>query len=203
MAQDVEVGTVFGAWTVLELIDGRKCRCRCLCGFEKELKNYDLQNAKTTMCRSCAVSVAHRSHGASDSDVYNIWVHINQRCYNPKNKDYPAYGGRGIDVCPLWRKSYEAFSLMMGPRPPDYTIERIDYNKGYSPENCKWLSRAEQTRNKRDNVNVEIDGVTKTVSEWCEEGEKTQASAFTVYKRISRGWDPKEALTAPVRKRTK
>jgi len=114
---------------------------------------------------------------------------MNQRCHNPKNKDYENYGGRGIKVFPLWKTSFEAFYMMIGPRPHiDDTIERIDYNKGYMPGNVKWASRQEQVLNKSDNVVIEIDGVTKTVSQWAED---SPLSGFTIYKRIKRGWPEK------------
>jgi len=138
------------------------------------------------MCKGCATRLKRETHGMSDSPEYNTWVHMNQRCHNPKNKDYPQYGGRGIEVYPLWRNSFEAFYMMVGKRPHiDDTIERIDYNKGYMPGNVKWASRQEQVLNKSDNVNLEIDGVTKTVSQWAAD---SPVSGFTIYKRIKRGW---------------
>jgi hypothetical protein len=122
-----------------------------------------------------------------------------QRCHNPNNKDYPNYGGRGIQVWEPWRESFEAFLLMVGKRPdPDYTIERIDYNKGYEPGNVKWASRAEQTRNKRDNVKLTLFGETKTVTEWALDPRcGANITHFTIYKRLDRGWEPEESVCAP------
>lgn len=141
------------------------------------------------MCKPCSTRAKKSTHGMSDSPEYNTWVHINQRCHNPKNKDYENYGGRGIEVCDMWRHSFEAFYLSIGPRPfPDATIERIDHNGNYEPDNVKWLSREEQVYNKRDNVYIDIDGVSKTVSQWAEE---SPVSEFTIYKRVSRGWPEK------------
>ena len=141
---------------------------------------------RTTTCRGCATRLRRETHGMSNSPEYNTWVHLNQRCYNPKNKDYNNYGGRGIEVFPLWRTSFESFYMMIGPRPfPEATIERIDYNKGYFPGNVKWISRQEQVLNKRDNFYLEIDGVSKTVSQWALEAP---VSSFTIYKRIKRNW---------------
>lgn len=138
------------------------------------------------MCKACSTRSKKETHGMSNSPEYNTWVHINQRCHNPKNKDYENYGGRGIQVCDLWRTSFEAFYLYIGPRPfPDATIERIDHNGNYEPGNVKWLSREEQVYNKRDNVYLEIDGVSKTVSQWAVD---SPVSEFTIYKRVQRGW---------------
>src|SRR5690606_10320984 len=100
----------------------------------------------------CSISLAKTTHGATPggkaSPEYNTWVHMIQRCHNPKNKDYKNYGGRGIEVCELWRDSFEAFLLMVGKRPTaQHTIERIDTNKGYEPGNVKWATRFEQNQN--------------------------------------------------------
>jgi hypothetical protein len=126
-----------------------------------------------------------------------------QRCHNPNCKDYPNYGGRGIEVCQLWRDSFDAFYLMVGPRPdPEDTLDRIDSNGNYEPGNVRWATRTEQTRNQRSNINVEIDGVSKTIAEWSEEPWCT-VSKFTVYKRIAAGQDPLEALRAPSKAKKK
>ncbi len=92
---------------------------------------------------------------------------MRQRCYNPKNPAYPKYGGRGIVLCERWQK-YDNFIEDMGAKPNGLTIERIDNNKGYSPENCKWVTMKEQNNNKRNSVKVYFDGRLKTVSQWGE-----------------------------------
>jgi hypothetical protein len=126
-----------------------------------------------------------------------------QRCHNPNNKDYKNYGGRGIKVCDMWRESFEAFYMMLGPKPSaEYTIERIDYNKGYEPGNVKWATRQEQVLNKSDNVNVTIDGETKAVSQWAKD-ERCSVTEFTIYKRLKRGWDPEEAVLKPNKRANK
>lgn len=195
-----EVGSKFGAWTVIgEGSDPAKVLCRCDCGrTEKELRKYDLTRSKSLMCRRCSVGLSKTTHGASPygqaSPEYNTWVHMIQRCHNPKNKDYKNYGGRGIEVCEMWRDSFEAFLLMVGKRPfLEATIERIDYNKGYEPGNVRWASRAEQNLNTRSNVKLTIDGETKTVSEWSRE-PGCSVSMFTIYKRLDRGWSSKDAV---------
>ena len=87
---------------------------------------------------------------------------MKQRCHNPNCDDYKYYGGRGIQVCPEWRSSIENFAEDMGPCPEGYTLERIDNNKGYSLENCKWASRREQGQNRR--TNKDLTGVSKVPS---------------------------------------
>lgn len=198
MAVELSIGQRFGSWTVEEKLDYKqKYKCRCDCGRTRNIRVYDLTKSKTTACRSCSLSATKRTHGMVNTSEYNSWSHMIQRTTNPKNKDYKNYGGRGITVCDLWRDSFEAFYMMMGPKPsPDYTIERVDYNKGYEPGNCTWASREDQTRNKRDNIHVELFGDRLTVSQWGRD-ERTPVDAQTIYKRIARGWDPVEAVTTP------
>ena len=193
----------YGAWTVVGPgKDQTKLLVRCDCGrTEREVRRYDLERGKSLMCRKCSVSVSKTVHGASPygkaSPEYTTWVHMNQRCHNPNNKDYKHYGGRGIVVCDMWRESFEAFLLMVGKRPTlKHTIERIDSNGNYEPGNVRWATRAEQNVNLRTNVRITINGTTKTVSEWAKD-PVSKVSAFTIYKRLERGWDPVEAVITP------
>lgn len=189
MAVEVKEGEVFGAWLVQKKLSyGQKYECLCTsCGqTKKNIRVYDLIKGKTRMCRACSVGATKASHGMSDTPEYNIWMHMLQRCHNPQSKDYKNYGGRGIEVCDMWKEDFSAFLMSVGRRPgPEYTIERLDYNKGYEPGNVVWATRQDQVLNKRDNVNLTIDGVTKAVSQWALEGPVT---SFTIYKRIKRGW---------------
>lgn len=203
---EVQVGQKFGAWTVIEVTEGQpKVLCRCDCGrTEHPVRLYDLARGKSLMCRRCSVSLSKTSHGASPygntSPEYNTWVHMLQRCHNPNNKDYKNYGGRGIIVCDMWRESFEAFLLMVGKRPTlAHTIERIDSNGNYEPGNVRWATRAEQNVNTRSNVNLTIDGVTQTVSEWSRD-PRCSVSMFTIYKRLDRKWDAAKAVFTPSRK---
>lgn len=203
MAIEVEIGRRFGRWVVVAKLDYKqKYLCRCDCGAESNIRVYDLTGGKTLMCKGCSVS-ASKSPGQpiSNTTEYNTWIHINQRCHNPNNKDYKNYGGRGIQVCSLWRGSYEAFLMSIGKKPtPEHTIERLDVNKGYEPSNVVWATRDEQARNKRSNVRVTIDGETKTVIAWFED-ERCKVPLKTIYKRIERGWDSREAVLTPVGQR--
>lgn len=196
---EVDIGRVFGAWKVKEKLSyGQKYKCECMsCGEVKNIRVYDLLKGKTTMCRGCATSLASSSGRNTNTDLtYNTYIHMLQRCYNPDNKDYVNYGGRGIQVCELWKDSYDAFLLQMGPKPKGYTIERINHNGNYEPSNCKWIPRSDQPLNKRDNVTVTAFGDTKLVSQWSRD-PRCVVPKTTLYRRIKDGWDPERAITEP------
>lgn len=107
--------------------------------------------------------------GRSKNVEYGIWYKMLDRVLNTRDAAYEKYGGRGITVCDEWRNSFEAFLLDMGTRPtPLHTLERIDNNKGYTKENCKWATRKEQTRNRRNTVLYKFDGGEYTLLELCE-----------------------------------
>ena len=192
----IEPGQVFGAWRVIrQASDGRYlCECTVCNVSQKRVKRHDLETGKSLMCKACSGASLRQAEAYTGAPEYVSWVAMIQRCTNPNNKDYASYGGRGITVCPLWLNSYEAFFLTMGAKPdPSYTIERIDYNKGYEPGNCKWATREEQTKNKSDNVHITIDGETKVVTDWAKD-PRCSVSAFTIYKRLKRGWSGERAV---------
>jgi hypothetical protein len=136
---------------------------------------------------------ARATHGMSGTGTYESWAQALQRCCNPNDNDYPKYGGRGITVCERWRE-FASFLADMGERSEGMTLEREDVNGNYEPGNCRWATKAEQTRNKRDTVRVTINGATRCVMEWCRE---FGVSHHRVYARIARGWSPERALTEP------
>lgn len=132
-------------------------------------------------------------HGLADSKVYNLWRGMMRRCYDEKNKDYPRYGGREIGVCDRWH-SVENFVADMGAPAAGMSLERINNNRGYSPDNCRWASPSEQSRNRRSNVLLTHDGLTLTVAEWS---TKVGIERKTLEYRIRAGWEAARALTTP------
>lgn len=126
------------------------------------------------------------------SPEYITWSGMLSRCFSPKNKDYPRYGGRGIDVCSRWRHSFENFCGDMGHRPDGKTLDRIDVNGDYSADNCRWATPKEQGRNRRNNVVYTINGKTQNLSAWAEE---TGIKRSTIQARINKyGMTLEEAI---------
>lgn len=120
-----------------------------------------------------------------------------QRCCNSKRPAYAKYGAVGITVCERW-KIFDNFAVDMGEKPEGMTIERIDNSKGYEPGNCKWANRTEQALNRKSNVLITYNGVTKHESIWCKE---KGFGPGTIKKRLLRGWTIKQALTNEARVR--
>ncbi len=129
--------------------------------------------------------------GNRKSPTYTAWDSMIQRCCNPKSRAYPGYGGRGIAVCDRWLK-FEDFLADMGERPDEMTIERVNNDKGYSPENCKWATRKEQSNNTRRNRHLSHCGLTLTVTQWA---DRLGVRAGTITTRLERGWPIEFALS--------
>ena len=172
-------GEKFGKITVLERIKKENSKrtffkCLCDCGKEKIFQSSDLLRGKIKSC-GCwkaehmkKLGKEHITHGMTDSRLYHIWRGLRTRCNFYKSKDYINYGGRGITVCEEWEKDFMSFynwAMSNGYR-DDLTIDRIDVNGNYCPENCRWADIATQSRNKRNTVNITINGETKCSTEW-------------------------------------
>jgi hypothetical protein len=132
-------------------------------------------------------------HGAAGSPVYQAWSTMLRRCENPRNPSFRNYGGRGITVCDEWH-DFVNFYRDMGARPDGCTLERIDNDKGYSKENCRWATRLEQASNTRKNRWISANGKRLTVSQWARE---MGVPANVIGQRLYRGWDEVRAVTEP------
>jgi len=107
------------------------------------------------------------THGQTCSFEYISWIGMFQRCNNPNDRGYSNYGGRGIKVCDRWFQSFENFLADMGKKPtPSHTIDRIDNDGNYTPENCRWATMQEQCRNRRNNRRITFQGKTLCIIEW-------------------------------------
>lgn len=129
------------------------------------------------------------------SKEYHTWSGMKKRCYNPKEPAYRNYGGRGIEVCPEWKDSFETFLVDMGPAPgSEYSIDRINNDGNYEPSNCRWATRGEQNVNKRTTRWLEYDGKNLPCSEWS---KITGLSPTTLCERLQDGWSAEKILTTP------
>lgn len=133
--------------------------------------------------------------------LYAVWSVMKQRCNNPNSKPYKNYGARGIKVVPEWNESFEVFcnwSLSNGYQ-IGLQLDRIDNDGNYSPDNCRWITHADQQMNKQDKLYATIDGVTKRVHEWCKEYDINYQTVHT--RHDTYGWDWERAIKTPVKLR--
>lgn len=153
-------GQTFGKLTALKEEGRNKSgnitwNCVCTCGNATVVVGSDLRKLRTQSC-GCHRKEAATTHGFRHTQEYNSWRAMKERCYNPKSKSFENYGGRGIGMCSEWRESFQNFYNDMGAKPSSaHSIDRKDINGDYNPDNCKWSTRTEQSRNRRVQCNNE------------------------------------------------
>lgn len=194
-------GVTYGFLKVLRRVGSNKkgnatWRCRCTCGEEVVVPSDKLRGG---LKKSCALN-GHMYRDPSKPEwhalTYRSWDGMRERCLNKSCKNYPNYGGRGIKIAPRWN-DYHTFLVDMGKRPSkDLTIERIDVNGDYEPGNCRWATRAEQSRNMRNSVFVTYQGKRMLLIDLVAE---LGLSKQVVYQRLKLRWPLANALALPVR----
>ena len=145
--------------------------CQCDCGNITLVRGNNLKNGTTKSCGCLARELAIKNntkHNMSNTRFYNIWQCMKRRCYDPKHECYHNYGGRGIVICDEWLHDFKSFSdwALANGYNDNLSIDRIDNNKGYSPDNCRWATRLEQQTHTRNNIRVEYNGENHTLSKW-------------------------------------
>ena len=207
-------GQRFGRLTVLERAQniGKDIAwlCQCDCRKQSVVLGNSLRRGISKSCgclRDEMVSDRFTKHGATryekthpDYRLYSIWSAMIFRCYNPNAACYQRYGGAGITVCDDWLHSFETFRCWAKTNGYDdaLSIDRIDGKKGYSPENCRWATPLQQTRNRKSTRYLTYAGEQKTLKEWA---IQYKISYHALKHRIDRGWPVERALTEPVKKK--
>lgn len=168
-------------------------RCKCECGNETLVTTNNLKRGHTQSC-GCLFNKTMIKHGMCNTRLYRIWHNIKQRCNNPNRSCYKNYGGRGIKVCDEWLEDFLNFynwSINNGYS-EELELDRINNDKGYSPDNCRWVTHSENNRNKRNNHYLTYQGKTLTLMEWQ---EITGIPYQEIRRRLINGKTIQEALT--------
>jgi hypothetical protein len=164
---------------------------------------YDLRSGHTKSCGCLSaerLSAMRTKHGRTGTPEYKIWRGIRARCYNANSHIYPYYGGRGIVMCERWHASFDNFFTDMGERPsPQHSVERIDNDGPYAPDNCRWATRTEQGNNTRQNHYVTYDGKTMSVADWA---RHLGIDYSRLLARLERGVPPERAFASQFLERT-
>lgn len=193
-------GKKYGRLTVIEP-KGRNSnnimvwKCLCECGNLHEATTSNLNSGSTSSCgcyKSEYVAKKNYKHGDSNTRLHSIWRGIKDRCYNKNDKAFPDYGDRGIKMCDDWLdyNSFKDWALLNG-YDEHLTIDRINVNKGYEPENCRWATDGVQANNKRNNIFIEYDGTSLTASQWA---KVSGVPSGTIRWRIKKGWSAGDAI---------
>lgn len=203
---DIKIGDIFNNFTILkETKKGvgntgytyRKFLCRCKCGKEGifALNNLKRQNS----CKNCNKPAL--THGKRKTPIYWLWCAMKQRCNNAKDKNYKNYGGRGIKYNKKWEKFENFFKDMGETYKKGWTIERIDNNKGYCKENCRWATYKEQANNTRRNIIIFYCGEKINLNQLC---ETLNLNTESVWARINKyNWSVEKAVKTPIKERRK
>ena len=184
--------------------------CQCDCGNKKTVLGHNLKSGGVRSCGCLSKEIApergrrskigerSKTHGDFGTRLYRIWAAMKRRCYNPHAAYYEDYGGRGITVCDEWLDygPFKDWALLTGYC-KGMSIERVDVDAGYSPDNCVWILLNEQNRNKRSTIRMEYQGRTYTVKELS---VMTGLSERAIKGRYERGWSVEKMLSTPKQK---
>ena len=203
ITHDNIVGMKIGEWTVLKRVADRVLKngkryptyqCLCSCGNIKNVDYFNLRNHKT---KSCGCLFERNSH--YKEPLYQRWLDMKSRCNCPNNTEYSNYGGRGISVIEEWNNDYFAFKnwALQNGFSEELTLDRIDVNGNYEPQNCRWITFIDQQNNRRNNRKVTYHGQTKTVCQWSRE---LGIHPATLVHRLNYWNDVEKAFTESVRK---
>lgn len=204
------IGRTFGRLTVLCRAEdyvypnGRhrtRWHCECACGNTVDVEASNLKRGNSKSCGCYDLELKHNriKHGGRHERLYGVWTNIKNRCNNVASEDYQDYGGRGIKICDEWNDSYETFrswAIKSGyndeAAKSECTIDRIDVNGNYEPDNCRWVNAKKQANNRRNTLTYTAFGETHSLSEWS---DITGVKYHTLFARVNRlGWPLEKAL---------
>lgn len=202
----MDINDRFGEWKVLserKIVNKKSKRlCKCTCGNEKLVNEGDLKNGKSKRCSKCRIirmktHPPSYKHGSKYNRLRKCWNDMISRCNNKNNIAYHRYGGKGIKVIKTWLnfENFKKWALDNGYT-NILTLDRINNDKGYCPNNCRWASYIEQNRNKRNNRRYKCWGIEKTIRGWTED-DRCLVSFSTLKNRLRYDWNIEDALTLP------
>ena len=174
-------------------------KCKCDCGKITLVRGQNLKSGAVKSCGCLRINAKPTlRHNMSNTRLYKIWASMKNRCYTPSHHSYKNYGGRGIGLCDDWKDAPDAFFdwAKSSGYTDEMTIERIDVNGNYCPENCTWIPANEQQRNRRSCQFFTHNGVTKNLMDWCHD---LGLDYKNVHNRIHKlGWSFERAISEPV-----
>lgn len=185
-------GKKFERWTVIAKSEnmGKNTAwiCKCECGTIRSVLTYNLQSGKSKSCgclQKEAASRIKKTHGKTNTRLYRIYKGIKARCCNKNTPAYKHYGGREINICEEWQNDFMSFYnwAMQNGYNDNLTIDRIDVNGNYEPNNCRWVGIFEQANNKSTNFYIVINKEKHTIPEWC---RITKTKPTVLYSKIAR-----------------
>lgn len=198
------VGKRFGRLEVIRLYEktqnGNRWLCKCDCGNQAIVYDRNLR-AGTRSCGCLHKELAresHTTHGKANTRLFRIWVGMRHRCRNEKLREYKYYGGKGVSVCNEWNNSFEKFeewAILHGYNEL-LTLDRIDVNGNYEPNNCRWVTNEEQQANKSNTMFLTYNGKTLRAKEW---EAITGIPYQTIMQRLRYGWSVERIFTTPIR----
>ncbi len=171
--------------------------CECECGKRKIIAGFNLASGAINSCgclRKETTGLLNKTHGQSNSRLYSIYCNMISRTENPNATAYNLYGGRGIAICSEWRNDFPSFynwALSNGYQ-DTLSIDRKDNDKGYSPDNCRWVSMSNQFNNRRSNRVITFNGENKTIAQWA---RSLSIDRHTIHSRLNSGWSVERALS--------
>ena len=191
----------FGKWKVLSYSCYKHYHnywtCKCECGKIKDVRDYDLTSGKSKSCGCSNKDLPQaykKTHGSSKTKLYGIWSTMKNRCENPSSlRAEKNYKNRGIKICKEWHdfSVFQKWALENGYK-ENLSIDRIDNNGNYCPENCRWATAKEQAQNRRSNVFITYKSKTQTISQWADE---LNIKRKTLTERLRKGWSVERAFT--------